>query len=204
MIFGRDCRLFSTPSKEGGGVVTLTEPRIETRREQTYVGILTTVEREQIGAAVPPLLTEVFAWLAERGLRPDGAPFFRYRVIDADATIQLEAAVPVREPVDGDDRVRADVLPSGRYVTAVHTGPPERLPDATAALLAWADDNDVDWDVDRRGGADTWGARLEIYRTDPQQEPNPTRWETELAFRIADEPPDADASGGTPSRVTGR
>jgi hypothetical protein len=30
-----------------------------------------------------------------------------------------------------------------------------------------------------------WGCRLEIYRTDPQAEPDMTKWETELAFRLA-------------------
>jgi hypothetical protein len=30
-----------------------------------------------------------------------------------------------------------------------------------------------------------WGCRLEVYNTDPAEEPNMNKWETELAFRLA-------------------
>ena len=32
---------------------------------------------------------------------------------------------------------------------------------------------------------EAWGCRLELYKTDPSAEPDMSRWETELAFRIA-------------------
>ena len=31
-----------------------------------------------------------------------------------------------------------------------------------------------------------WGGRLEIYLTDPAQEPDMSKWVTQLAFRLAD------------------
>ena len=31
-----------------------------------------------------------------------------------------------------------------------------------------------------------WTSRLEWYLTDPAQEPDMTKWQTELAFRLAD------------------
>ena len=31
-----------------------------------------------------------------------------------------------------------------------------------------------------------WGCRLEVYNTDPTEEPDMSRWEAELAFRLAD------------------
>jgi hypothetical protein len=30
-----------------------------------------------------------------------------------------------------------------------------------------------------------WGCRLEIYKTNPSEEPDMGKWETELAFRLA-------------------
>jgi hypothetical protein len=30
-----------------------------------------------------------------------------------------------------------------------------------------------------------WGSRLEIYETDPAEEPNMSKWTTQLAFRLA-------------------
>jgi hypothetical protein len=32
-----------------------------------------------------------------------------------------------------------------------------------------------------------WGARVETYLTDPEVEPDMSKWVTELAFRLADE-----------------
>jgi hypothetical protein len=31
-----------------------------------------------------------------------------------------------------------------------------------------------------------WGSRLEIYLTDPREESDMSKWETQLAFRLAD------------------
>jgi len=33
---------------------------------------------------------------------------------------------------------------------------------------------------------DAWGARLEVFLTDPRVEPDIERWQTELAFLLAD------------------
>ena len=34
--------------------------------------------------------------------------------------------------------------------------------------------------------AERWGSRLEIYLTDPAQEPDLSKWVTQLAIRLAD------------------
>jgi hypothetical protein len=35
-------------------------------------------------------------------------------------------------------------------------------------------------------GGERWGCRLENYLTDPRQEPDMSKWVTQLAFRLAD------------------
>ncbi len=35
-------------------------------------------------------------------------------------------------------------------------------------------------------GGERWGSRLEIYLTDPNEEPDMSKWQTQLAFRLAD------------------
>jgi hypothetical protein len=35
-------------------------------------------------------------------------------------------------------------------------------------------------------GVERWGSRLEFYLTDPAEEPDMSKWETQLAFRLAD------------------
>ena len=41
------------------------------------------------------------------------------------------------------------------------------------------------WDVTQATDGERWAARLEIYETDPAEEPDMTKWTTQLAFRLA-------------------
>ena len=76
-------------------------------------------------------------------------------------------------------------LPAGDYATLTYHGAPSGLVGATAVLLEWGAREDVRWDVQPTAAGERWGVRLEIYRTDPAAEPDPDRWETELAFKLA-------------------
>ena len=161
------------------------EPMIAERPAQPYVAIKVLVTMETLGAVVPPLNREVFAWLADRGVAPAGPPFWKYNVIDMEHGLEIEAGVAVAAPVQGNERVLAGVLPTGRYLTVLHRGHPETLRNATAGMLDWAAAHGLAWDMSLSPEGERWGCRLEIYRTDPQAEPDMTKWETELAFRLA-------------------
>jgi effector-binding domain-containing protein len=150
------------------------------------VAIKAIVSMATIGTVVPPLNQEVNAWLAERGIAPTGPPFWKYNVIDMARGMELEAGSPVTGDLTGDERVLASLLPAGRYATVRHVGHPETLMGATAALLDWAASEGLEWDVSPSAEGERWGCRMEIYHTDPRDEPDMTRWETQLAFRIAD------------------
>lgn len=165
-----------------------TEPRTEHRPEQPYAAIRVRVPMNRLGEVVPPLNAEVFGWLAAHGGSPAGAPFWKYNVIDMQAELEIEAGVAVVDPLAGDDRVICSVLPAGTYATLVHTGHPQELADATAALLAWGADHGVTWDAGPDPDGERWTARLEFYRTDPAVEPDMSVWETELAILTADTP----------------
>jgi effector-binding domain-containing protein len=158
-------------------------PKVVARADQPYVGIRTNVTMQQIGEKLPPLLGEVFGWLDARGIVPAGAPFFKYNVIDMEGEFEIEVGVPLAAGVTGDDRVLAGVLPAGRYVTMWHIGHPDGLMEATGRLLAWGSEHGVKWDAsaDQRH----WGVRLEAYEDDPDDEPDMSKWLTELRFRLA-------------------
>jgi effector-binding domain-containing protein len=113
--------------------------------------------------------------------RPRG----RYNVIDMMRELEVEAGVPVAAVVYGDGDVVAGVLPAGRYATLVHVGHPKELQAATKALLDWATRQDLKWDMSPGDSGEQWGGRLEIYLTDPSQEPDMAKWQTQLAFRLA-------------------
>ncbi len=160
-------------------------PEISERAAQPYVAIKAQVPMRQLGE-VAHRIGDVFGWIAARGLAPAGPPFFRYVVIDMDRQLEVEVGVPVQAVVDGDDQVISGVIPAGRFATVIHVGAPDSLMGATAALLDWAADQSLRWDMTVGDDGEHWGARLENYLTDPSEQPDMTKWETELAFRLAD------------------
>jgi effector-binding domain-containing protein len=160
-------------------------PEIETRAGQPYVAIRAQVTMEEIGTVVPPLNQEVFAWLGARGAAPAGAPFWKYNVIDMAAKLEIEAGAPVAAAVAGDDRVVSGVLPAGRYATITHVGHPSELYAATETLLGWAAEQGLTWDMTPGEDGERWACRLETYLSDPSQEPDMSKWVTELAFKLA-------------------
>ena len=164
----------------------ISEPRIVERGAQPYAAIAARVPMEQIANVADTLPGELFGWLGAHGIEPTGAPFFKYNVIDMGAQLELEWGVPVAGPVKGDGRVLSDTLPAGRYASAVHTGPFGGLRDATAALLKWVKENDLIVDAVKTPHGDKFACRLETYLTDPRQEPDPQKWVTEIAMRLAD------------------
>jgi effector-binding domain-containing protein len=161
-------------------------PEIVTRAEQPCAAIRARVTMPEL-SAFAARTGEVFAWLSARGVAPAGAPFFKYNVIDMMRELEVEVGVPVAAAVAGEGDVLSGVLPAGRYATVLHVGHPDELMEATRALLDWAAGQGLNWAMSPGDtGEDRWVSRLEFYLTDPSQEPDMNKWETQLAFRLAD------------------
>ena len=134
-----------------------------------------------------PASARCSAGWAPAAWRPPGPPFFRYNVIDMERELEVDAGVPVAAAVDGDGQVVADLLPAGRYATAHPRRSPQRARSgSTKALLDSAAEQGLRWDISPGDRGERWGCRLEIYLTDPSQEPDMSKWQTQLAFRLAD------------------
>jgi effector-binding domain-containing protein len=150
-----------------------------------YVGVRGVVALDGI-ECIAHRIGDVAAWVGSRGVAPAGAPFLRYAVIDMPRRLEIEAGVPVAAAVDGEGDVFAGTLPAGRFVTVTHVGAPDGLAAATAGLLAWAADHGLAWDVHDTPEGQSWACRLEVYRTSPAAQPDMSRWETDLVFKLAD------------------
>ena len=160
-------------------------PEVTQRAVQPYAGISAWVTMETIGS-VAHRIPEIFGWLGAHGIAPAGPPFFRYHVIDMQRELQVEVGVPVASPVADEGEVRAGTLPAGRFAVMTHTGAPDTLVAATAELLDWAQAQGLAWDVSRTDAGEHWGCRVEFYLTNPAEEPDASKWQTQLAFRLAD------------------
>jgi effector-binding domain-containing protein len=156
------------------------------RPAQPYAAIPLVTTMAELKETAPPLNSEVFGWLEGRDVAPAGPAFWKYDLIDMARTLELQVGVATVSPVQGDGRVLTGELPAGRYLRTVHRGHPDSLEQATALLLAHAEEEGLMFDVASGPGGDRWVGRLELYLTDPAEEPDLEAWETELAFKLAD------------------
>jgi len=150
-----------------------TEPQLQRREAQPYLAIHAHVTSEaEFRHAADTGFPALFAWLGEHGVEPGGPIFIRY----AADTDDIELGVPVAPGVAGDERVQAGELPAGRWATFLHVGPYSHAtePDLAAGhatLQAWMDGQGL-----ARAG------HVEHYISGPNEEPDFTRWQTELAY----------------------
>lgn len=168
----------------------ITEPKVEQRSEQHYVAIRTQVTPRGLGKSlVSRLFSEVRVWLEKQGITPTDAPFIRYLVIDMSTEFDLELGWPVASPLSGTERIRAGILPAGRYASLVSIGPykGKALMKANGALIDWGVEHGVVWDSQQTEQGEAFGARLESYIKGPENEPDPDKWKTEVAIRMADQ-----------------
>jgi len=114
----------------------ITEPKLEDRTEQQYVGIRTQVPPSKFKQIIPQFLDELFTWLGKQSIAPAGAPFMRYHVINMAGDMDVELGVPVASAVQGDGRIAPGVIPAGRYATLVYSGVTGIA--GNKALIEWA------------------------------------------------------------------
>jgi effector-binding domain-containing protein len=152
----------------------ITGPKVEDRTAQPYVAIRTQVAMAELPTVIPQLTSEVYGWLDKQSVAPA-------------AKLDIELGVLVETAVAGDGHITPGVLPAGRYATLLYTGDYSGLMNANKVLLDWGAKQGLVWDTYASDDGDGFGARYERYIRDPANEPDPAKWETEVAIRLADE-----------------
>jgi effector-binding domain-containing protein len=161
----------------------IAKPKLESRNRKHYAAI-----RKQVfvpfGDQLPLLWNEVHAWLASRDMTPAGPPFIRYITTDMSKGLDIEVGFPVACNLASDNRISTGAFPAGIYATFIYSGPYENegIVKATAFLLDWGKQNSLAWQTSILGETEIWESRVEFYLTDPEQEPDPKKWQTELAI----------------------
>lgn len=117
---------------------------------------------------LPEAYHAVFDYLRRAGITPLGPPFARFTFLGD--TVALEAGAPVNAEVPGEGRVQPSALPAGPAAVTTHFGPYEQLDQALGAVTRWLDSR----------GLEAAGPHWEVYFTDPNAEPDPSRWRTEV------------------------
>lgn len=154
--------------------------RVESR--EVYQRPTAVVRSLLAASAVPTWLPEAYAevydYLERAGVEPAGPPFARYAFEDGE--FDMEAGVPVAEPVEGEGVVEPSTLPSATVAVTRHTGSYERLDAAFDAVETWLTEH----------GHEQAGAHWEVYLTSPSDQPDSRLWETDLVVPYGSAEPD--------------
>jgi effector-binding domain-containing protein len=142
-------------------------PEIRTIEPQPAI----TVEAVTDHAGIPALADQHFpallGKLREAGLEPSGAPFIRYFETGEQFSLQLGIPAP--------EGVATATLPGGRVAVYRHVGDFSGLPNAFTAAHAWAQEQ----------GEQPAGGAWESYVTDPREEPDSSKWITDIVVPLA-------------------
>ncbi|MCF0050550.1 GyrI-like domain-containing protein [Dyadobacter sp. LJ53] len=164
----------------------LSEPKTERREELHYLSIRKTVHMHNIPDILPPLIPEVKEWMQERNIEAAGVDFFLYKSMNEKGELDCEAGFPVGKAVEGDERVAAGSFPAGHYASIIYTGHFKDMMQAHVALEKWIKEKGFTEKARQENGRTEWGGRTEFYLVDPDFEPNPDKWQTEIVFLLED------------------
>lgn len=162
----------------------LAGPSVEKYPERHTAGIRIVTPFRGMFAVRDKLMAELHTWLDDRGV-DHGHTFLRLHVVAMQSDMELEVGVVTGKPIDGDDRVRPGALPAGDYAVLRFVGNTRR---ASTTLLTWIRGEGLPIDVDENPSGDRFGARYEMYLTDPRSERMKTKWQIELGIRLASSP----------------
>jgi AraC family transcriptional regulator len=128
---------------------------------------------DAISAAMGEGFGAVFAAIGRAGATPAGPVFARYFSFGPDA-VDFECGAVVTAPFSGDGDVQPGELGGSEAALGMHVGPYDTLHETYSALQAWMTAQG------RRPASSMW----EVYLTDPQQEPDPAKWRTEIYWPV--------------------
>jgi effector-binding domain-containing protein len=140
----------------------------ELRPRETAV-IHVNVSTDLLPAAIGDAIEEIERRMVEAAVELAGPPFTRYLDFGP-LRILAEIGMPVWRPAPHAGRVFPGRLPGGRVASVVHVGPYDGLATTYTRLQRWLDD----------AGLEGTGPMWEVYWSDPQAEPDPATWRTEI------------------------
>jgi effector-binding domain-containing protein len=162
------------------------EPVMKERDAQSYVAIRKRAPRESLNEILPGLFGEIFEWVGKNGITIAGSPLIRYLVVDYNTgEVEVDIGVPVASKTPKHPHIHRGEIPGGTYATVLHQGDYAGLKDTTAELLAWGEENHIQWQVSGSSNVTHWSGRIEHYLVSPPKHTNPADWRTEVAILLA-------------------
>lgn len=154
-----------------GGRVSYQIKLLELPDQPTLV-MRTTTQVEKLPEFFGKAFGGIMGYLDELEEYPSGMPFGAYFNLVMSA-LEIEAGFPVARKIDGKGEIQAGMIPGGKFISTIHTGPYDSLKSAYDALVQWASKN----------GYEPSGVAYEYYLNDPSADSS-IQAETEIRFPI--------------------
>jgi effector-binding domain-containing protein len=151
----------------------LRDPELRELTPQETATIHAETSIPQLPTVIGELFSEVYGTVVKAGMEPAGEPFVEYLEMSGDKLI-VEVGVPVPHPIQAVGRVHPHQLPGGTIAVGQHHGPYEQIGESYEALGRWLGEH----------GRAPAGPMWESYLTDPETEPNPAKWRTEIHWPV--------------------
>jgi hypothetical protein len=165
-------------------ITAIGKPKIDRRPKQVYMGIRTIAPFKGMSKVITAIGKELNAWGSEHQVKTARPPFLVYHVIDMRGFMDITFAVPVRKALPDDGIVKAGELPAGRYASLIYSGGGIA---GNRALIEWVCAQGLAFDRWDTEQGDNFRGRYETYLTDPKVEPRKSRWQIEVAIKLADD-----------------
>jgi effector-binding domain-containing protein len=164
--------------------VHLDGPTIVEHPARPYVG----VRRDVVipfGDRIDEAMGTLFSALKIQQIEPVGPVFFKYNIVRM-PELQIEFATFVEDAGKAGGELVGGVLPAGRYAEIRYLGHYDRLIEVNAQLIGWVRGRGLEFDVREAEDGDHFAARTETYTNGPDDEPDSSRWETIVSFKLKD------------------
>lgn len=149
-------------------------PSIVHTEPQHYAALHVTCAQNEMGKIMGPGIGEVVAALKAQNVHPNGA-WFTHHFRRPTETFDFEICFPVDAPIEPHGRVTPGIWPAMAVARTVYYGNYSGLPHAWPELDSWMKAEG------HSQGTDFW----ERYLVNPNDNPDPTAWRTELNWPLA-------------------
>jgi effector-binding domain-containing protein len=159
-------------------------PKVVHRNAVPFISVRSLETMNSLNTMIPRFMPKLQDWASHHGLKQVGAIFFRYHFVDMKKGLDVEVGFITDKIVKGDNGVTTGLIPSGDYVSLTHFGNYSGLVQPNAALQTWAKKEGLTFKMAKGKLGEEFVSRIEFYKTDPEKEPNPDKWETEILYMI--------------------
>ena len=151
----------------------MTDFEIRTVPQQHLAALRLTAPMDGIGEAMGQAFSQIYVAVTEAGAEPVGPPLARYFSFGG-PTIDFECAIPVAAAFGDAGDVHASNIDAGEAVAGTHIGPYDTIGETWEAATRWIETH----------GHTPSGPGWESYVTDPSEEPDPSKWVTEIYLPV--------------------